>query len=115
MIKSFDEFQSFGKDGFEAYTASATAVTKGLQSIAAETADYSRKSFETGAAAAEKLLAAKSVDKAVEVQQNYAKEAYEAYVGQVTKFGELYADVAKDAFKPFEAQIAKFSGKAVSK
>ena len=46
MIKSFEDFQAFGKDGFETYVASATAMTKGLQAIAAEAADFSRKSFE---------------------------------------------------------------------
>ena len=39
MMKSFEEFQTFGKDGFEAYVASSTAVTKGMQAIAQETAD----------------------------------------------------------------------------
>ena len=48
MIKSFENFQAFGKEGFEAYVASATAMTKGFQTIAGEMADYSRKSFEKG-------------------------------------------------------------------
>ena len=30
MIKSFEEAQNWGKQGFEAYVASATAWTKGL-------------------------------------------------------------------------------------
>ena len=55
MMKSFEEFQSFGKDGFEAYVASSTAVTKGVQAMAQETAEFSRKSFEKGTAAFEKL------------------------------------------------------------
>lgn len=114
MIKSFEEFQVFGKEGMEAYVASATAFTKGLQTIAAETADYSRKSFEKGAAAAEKVMAAKSIDKAMEAQQGYAKDAYEALVGQMNKIGELYVATAKEAYKPFESQISQFSGKTTS-
>jgi hypothetical protein len=39
MIKSFEDFQAIGKDGFDAYVASATAMTKGFQAIAAEAAD----------------------------------------------------------------------------
>ena len=75
MMKSFEEFQTFGKDGFEAYVASATALTKGIQAIAQEAADFSRKSFEKGTAAFEKATAAKSFEKALEVQQGFAKEA----------------------------------------
>ena len=82
MIKSFEEFQTLGKDGFEAYAAAATAMTKGIQAIAQETADFSRKSFERGSEAMERAVAAKSFDKAVEVQQGYAKDAYEAFVGE---------------------------------
>ena len=48
MIKSFEEFQTLSKDGYEAFVASGTALTKGLQAIAQETTDFSRKSFEKG-------------------------------------------------------------------
>jgi len=112
MMKSFEEFQSFGKDGFEAYVASSNALTKGFQSIAQEVADYSRKAFEQGSAAFEKASAAKSIDKAMEVQQAYAKESYEALVAQMTKMGELYVATAKEAYKPFESGLAAFGVKA---
>ena len=112
MMKSFEEFQSFGKDGFEAYVASSTAMTKGMQAMAQEAADFSRKSFEKGTAAFEKVSASKSIDKAMEVQQAFAKESYEALVAQMTKMGELYVATAKEAYKPFEASLAAFGVKA---
>ena len=112
MMKSFEEFQSFGKDGFEAYVASSNALTKGFQAIAQEAADYSRKSFEKGSAAFEKLTASKSLDKALEVQQALAKESYDSLVAQMTKMNELYIATAKEAYKPFEASLAAFGVKA---
>lgn len=112
MMKSFEEFQTFGKDGFEAYVASSNALTKGMQSIAQEAADYSRKAFEKGTAAFEKAAAVKSFDKAIEVQQAFAKESYDALVAQMTKFSELYLATAKEAYKPFEAGMASFGIKA---
>jgi hypothetical protein len=42
----------------------------------------------------EKLLAAKSLDKAFEVQTEYARAAYEDYVSHATKLGQLYTDLA---------------------
>jgi hypothetical protein len=108
MIKSIEDFQSFGKDSLEAYAASAAAVTKGAQAFAQEAADFSRKSFEKSTAAIEKATATKSFEKAIEVQQGYAKEAYEAFVSQMGKFGELYVNTAKEAYKPFEASFAAF-------
>ena len=64
-------------------------LTKSTQAIATEIADYSRRSFENGAKAAEKLIGAKSLDKAIEVQSEYAKEAYEGYVSEVTKLAPI--------------------------
>ena len=112
MMKSFEEFQTFGKDGLEAYVASSNALTKGFQAIAQEAADYSRKSFEKGTAAFEKLSAVKSFDKVVEAQQAFAKESYESFVAQMTKMNELYINTAKEAYKPFEASFAAFGIKA---
>ena len=111
MMK-IDEFQNFGKDGFEAYVASSNALTKGFQAIAQEAADFSRKSFEKGTAAFEKLAATKSFDKALEAQQAFAKESYESLVAQMTKMNELYIATAKEAYKPFEASFAAFGIKA---
>jgi hypothetical protein len=83
------------------------AASKGLQAIAAEVTNYSKKSFEDGTAAVERLLGAKTLEKAVEIQSEYVKTAYEGFVTQATKMGELYADVAKEAYKPFEGYLAK--------
>lgn len=102
MVKNFEDFQKIGKDGFEATTKSFDAVTKSVQAIATEVADYSKKSFEEGTQAFEKLIGAKSVEKAIEVQQAYLKDAYEGFVSNATKIGSLYADLAKETYKPFE-------------
>ena len=60
-------------------------VSKGWQAIATEFADYSKKSFEHGSAAMESLLGAKSLDKAIEIQSDYVKTAYEGFVAQSSR------------------------------
>jgi hypothetical protein len=115
MIKSFDEFQTFGKEGFEAYVASAAALTKGFQAMAQEAVDFSRRSFEKGSEVVERCTAAKSFEKALEVQQGYAKEAYEAFVVELSKFNEIAVNTAKEAYKPFESSLQAFGIKPVAK
>jgi hypothetical protein len=107
MIKNFDEAQKLGKDNVDATLKSFGALSKAGQTIAAEVADYSKKSFEDGTKVLEKLFSAKSLDKAIEIQTDYAKTAYEGFVAQATKIGELYADLAKETYKPYEAFVAK--------
>jgi hypothetical protein len=102
MVANFDSVQQIGKEQFEAVSAAAAAVTKGWQSIAAETTDYSKKSFEKSRLLAEKLIAVKKMDEAFALQTDFAKTAYEDFVAEASKIGELYASIAKDVFKPFE-------------
>jgi phasin family protein len=107
MLKNVDELQKYGKDNVEAALKSFGAASKGFQAIAAEVTNYSKKSFEDGTAAVERLLGAKTVEKAIEIQSEYVKTAYEGFVTQATKLSELYADVAKEAYKPYEGYLAK--------
>lgn len=96
-----DQMQKFSKDNMDMAMASFGAWTKNAQAIASEFADYSKKSFEESTAALEKLMGAKSLEKAMEVQSEYLKSSYEEFVAQSTKLGELYAGLAKEAYKPF--------------
>src|SRR5262252_1094872 len=106
-MKSFDDMQKLSKDNMDLAMKSFGAVSKGFQAIAVEVADYSKKSFEEGSATLEKLLGAKTLEKAIEIQTAYAKSAYEGFVAQATKLGELYAELAKESYKPFETFVAK--------
>jgi hypothetical protein len=109
MVKNFEDLQKLNKDNMDVTLKSFGAVSKSCQAIAVELADYSKKSFEQSTAAVEKLLGAKSFDKAVEVQTEYAKSAYEAYVTEAAKFGELFTELAKESYKPFESYVAAAS------
>ena len=107
MVKNIDELQQFGKDNMDATMKSFGSLSKSWQAISVELADYSKRVFEQSTAATEKLLGAKSIEKAVEVQSDYAKSAYEGFVAEATKLGELYSDLAREAYKPFESHFGK--------
>jgi hypothetical protein len=107
MVKDFDELQRLGKDNMDLTMRSFGAVSKSAQAIAVEVTDYSKKSFEQGSQAVERLFGAKSLDKAIEVQSDYAKTAYEDFVAQAGKLGSLYAELAKESFKPLEGYFAR--------
>ena len=82
-----------GKDGFDAAVRSFGEVNKGLQATTAEATDYSKKSCEDGTRAFE--------------QSQYARMAYEAYVAELSKLGEMYAGLTRNAYKPVEQVAAK--------
>ncbi len=107
MTTNFGDFQKFSKEQLEAVSTVSSSLTKGLQTIAGETKDYSQRSIETGSAHLQKLANAKSVEEAVQIQSDYARATYEGFVAQTKKIGELYTNLAKEAFKPAQSVIAK--------
>jgi hypothetical protein len=104
-----EEIQQYGKEHFETAVASANTLQGGIQAIATAYGDYTRKSFEDGKSFVEKLSGVKSLDKALEVQTEYAKSAYETFVAESQKIAGLYADLAKQTYKPIEGLVAKYS------
>jgi hypothetical protein len=87
--------------------SSLSTWTKNAHAIAVEVADLSQKSFAGSAAAWEKLMGAKSLEKAVEVQGEYMKSSYEDFMAGAARLSGLCADFAKDAYKPFQDVMAK--------
>jgi phasin family protein len=111
-VIKIEEIQQYGKEQFDTAVASAGSVQKGLQTIATVVGDYTKKSFEENSAFVGKLAGAKSLDKAIEMQTEYAKSAYESFVAESQKIGELYTDLAKQVYKPFEGFVAKMTPSA---
>jgi phasin family protein len=104
-----EEMSKFGKDSMDSMMSSLGAWSKSAQAIAVEVVDYSKKSIEDSAAAWERLMGARTLEKAMEVQSDYLKSSYQDFVAEATKLGELYSDLAKEAYKPFEGALAKAS------
>jgi phasin family protein len=108
MIK-VEDFQQYGKEHLESVVASATTVQNGLQAIVTAYGDYTKKSYEDSKSFVEKLSGVKSLDKALEVQTEFAKSAYDTFVADSQKIAGLYTDLAKQTFKPLESLVAKFT------
>jgi hypothetical protein len=105
--QGFEEFQKVGKDGFDAAVRSFGEVNKGFQAIAAEMTGYSKRVFEDSTRAFEQIIGAKSVDQAIEIQSQYAKRAYDTYMAEMSKLGEMYAGLARNAYEPVKSALAK--------
>jgi len=107
MTQAFDDAGKYGTDFLDSGFESIAAVTRNAQAISGEASNYARQVFETGTAAAEKLLSAKSIDKVIEIQTAYAREAYEGLVAESSRMSQLYADMARDACRPFESLVVR--------
>jgi hypothetical protein len=99
--------QEDGKEQIDAGIASSTAFPEGFQAIATAYGDYTKKSFENTRSFVEKLSGVRSLEKAIEIQTEFARTAYETFVTESQKIGALYGDLAKQSYKPFAGLVAR--------
>jgi hypothetical protein len=97
------------KKQVDAALAAANCLSVDFQTLATAYGNYTKKSFEDTKAFVEKLSGVRSLEKAVEIQTEFAKQAYETFVTESQKIRELYSGLAKQSLKPFEGLVAKKS------
>ncbi len=85
--------------------ASADNFPVSVQTIANAYGDYTRKSFQDTRSFVEKLMGVRSLDKAIEVQTEFARQAYETFVAESLKICELYSELAKQIFNPLDGFV----------
>ncbi len=104
---SFGDIRDLGAGPLNAFAAMTTTTTKGLQAIAAETADYSTKFAEAGRAYAEELMRVKNPDDFLAVQSKYTQAAYQDYMNRLTKMNRLYSDLASETLQRMTQEASR--------
>jgi hypothetical protein len=95
--------------GFEAASRSFAEANKGFQALAAEMMSYSKATFDDAMRTWEQLIGVKSLDRAVEIQSQYAKRVYENHMAELSKLGEICVGMARDASKPIQQASKRFT------
>ena len=78
-----------------------------LQTIANAYRDYTRKSLEEFGSFVEQLSGVRSLDKAMTVQSEFVKRAYETSVAESQRICELHNRLAKQTLDPFKGLTGK--------
>ena len=78
-----------------------------LQTIASAHADFAKKLMQDSSEFISQLTSVKEPAKLMELQSEYAKNAYETFVAESKKISELYAEFFKHMTKPLEDLIEK--------
>jgi len=98
-------------------TAAAEATESApvsLQTIAIAYGNYSRKSFEQTSSFFAKLACARSLDKAIELQTAFAREAYETFVVESRRIQELYGQLTRQRLARLEGLATRMTQGALS-
>jgi hypothetical protein len=95
--------------GFEAASRSLSEANKGFQAMADELTDFSKSRWEAVFQAWEQLLRVRHLGDVVEVQTRYAQRAYDAYMSEMSKLGEMYLGTARNAASPVKESSRRLS------
>ena len=94
-----------------AVESAAEPAPVSLQTIANAYRDYTRKSIEEFGSFVEQLSGVRSLDKAMTVQSEFVKRAYETSVAESQKICELHNRLAKQTLDPFKGLTSKAPAK----
>ena len=86
-----------------------TVVHDKMKAIATAHADYVKPSFEANKAYLEKLATIKAPDQAMQITTDHMKSAYETFVAESTKIGDMYKDFFKSAYEPMTVGTPKLA------
>jgi hypothetical protein len=79
----------------------------GFQAIANAYRDYTRRSLEQTVSFVEKLTTVRSLEKTVEIQTEFAKQACETFLTDQHKIWRLYSELTKQIFRPIERLVTR--------
>src|SRR5207237_4702808 len=103
--------ESVSAESASAEPSPAEPAPVSLQTIANAYRDYTRKSFEEFGSFVEQLTGVRSLDKAMTVQTEFVKRAYETSVAESQKICELHNRLAKQTLDPFKGMTSKAPAK----
>ena len=113
-MKSLDEMTAMARGNVEALLASTRAATSGLESIAHQVADFSRKHFEETTAAARAMTTVKTPNELMQLQNDFAKTQFDAAVSEMSKMSETLVKLAGEVFEPMQNRVALATDKIKS-
>ena len=105
-MKHVDEMAGMARGNVEAMLASSRAAAQGIEAIAREVADFSRKTFEETTAAARAMTTVKTPNELMALQNDFAKTQFDAAVAEMSKLSETMVKLMGEVFEPMQARAA---------
>lgn len=104
--KLVEDMGEFAKGNVEAVMTSGRVAVRGAETIGQDAAEYSKRSFESAAAAFKAMVAAKSPTELFTLQSDYARKSFDTAVAEGSKFSEAWLKLAGDMVQPLSTRVA---------
>jgi hypothetical protein len=104
--QGYDRMVAIAKDNAEAFMQAANVAGKGFEIINSEMLSFSRKRMEGGVEHVKAIFAVKSVNEAIELQADYGRQAFEAWMTQMNRVNQMVLETSKRAAEPIQARVS---------
>lgn len=104
-MNNYDDIVAFNQNTLDAFVASGTVVAKGFETLTKQYVSFASESFEEAIDAGKKIVAAKTVNEAVDMQTKLAKAAWEKAVVEGQKVSEISTGIFKEASAPISERV----------
>lgn len=113
LVKGYDEFAEIQKQGLDAWIKAGTVLAKGAEDLSKTCLALAQETAASNSEAAQAMLRAKSLEEIVELQNEFARKAFDRSVADGTKISELSLKIANEAFGPLQEQFSVAVEKAM--
>lgn len=104
--KLFEEINEFNKGNIEALVESSKVAAKAAETLGQEAAETARKNYETASSALKSFASVKSPTELFQLQSEYARNAFDAFVAQASKNSETVLKLAGEVVQPLSSRFA---------
>ena len=104
-MKNYDDVVAFNQNNLDAFVASSTVFAKGFEQLTKQYVAFASESFEDAIEAGKTIVAAKTVNEAVDMQTKIAKTVWEKAVAEGQKISDLSTGIFKEASAPITDRV----------
>jgi len=105
QFKAVDQAAAFSKSNAEAFIQAGTIFFHGFEELARSFVGLTQAHVETSVSTAKALIGAKTLTELTDLQNAYAKSAFDQAVSETTHLSELAIKVANEAMEPISARV----------
>ncbi|WDI31365.1 TIGR01841 family phasin [Hyphococcus flavus] len=96
----------FHKESLNAVMASAGAFAKGVEKLTAEQTAFTKAAYEDTVANAKAAAGSKTVQEAIELNNEFVRSSIEKNLGQINKVADIWSETTKESVEPLSARYS---------
>jgi phasin family protein len=105
FFKGYEDLASLGKGNVEAVVKSGTIVARGFEEMGRHLMALAQANMEHSVATAKAAMNCTTLKQIVELQNDFAKSAFDKAMAEGNKLSELSVKVANEAIEPIQARV----------